>query len=65
MGAILDSSSTDKRLSIHEAVCAERYDNLVSRLGRLEKIAITIAGTLILAMGGAIWQLASVAAKIP
>lgn len=54
----------DKRLSTHEAVCAERYASLVARLGRVEKILLGMAGSLIIGMAAALWQLATVAAQI-
>ena len=54
----------DKRLSMHEAVCAERYGALLARMSRMEKIVISVAGSLILTMGGAIWQLLAVAAAL-
>lgn len=37
-------TETDARLSTHEAVCAERYTNIMLRLGRLEKIIIAVVG---------------------
>ena len=42
---------TSARLATHEAVCAERYANLLSRLGRLETVMIGAAAALIGAMG--------------
>jgi hypothetical protein len=54
----------DKRLSTHEAVCAERYQSLVSRLGRVEKTMLCVAGSLIGGMAAALWQIATVAADI-
>jgi hypothetical protein len=54
----------DKRLSTHEAVCAERYRHLVARLGRVEKIMLCVAGSLIGGMAAALWQIATVAAEI-
>ena len=37
----------DKRLTTHEAVCAERYNGLLSRLKRLETIMIGACGFII------------------
>ena len=53
-----DSSNDqlDKRLSVHEAVCAERYGQLLQRMGRLEKIIVSVAGALLAAMAGALWK---------
>jgi hypothetical protein len=48
------------KLAVHEAVCAERYASLLSRMGRLEKIIITVAGILLTGMGAAVWQLAKI-----
>ena len=59
-----DLSEFDKRLSMHEAVCAERYRNLVMRLGRVEKVMLCVAGSLIGGMAAALWQIATVAADI-
>ena len=39
--------SVASRLDTHEAVCAERYIGLMSRLGRLEKLLIGATVTLI------------------
>ena len=54
----------DKRLTTHEAVCAERYANLVARLGRVEKILLGVAGSVIIGLAAALWQIATVAAQI-
>lgn len=42
------------RLSVHEAVCAERYTTIVSRIGRLEMIIVCAAGALLVGMAGLI-----------
>jgi histone acetyltransferase (RNA polymerase elongator complex component) len=47
---------TDARLSTHEAVCAERYDQINARLKRLETILLKTAGVMILAMAGTIFS---------
>lgn len=49
------------RLDTHEAVCTYRYQQLDNRLARVEKILLGVAGTLLLGMGGAIWQLIKLA----
>ena len=59
-----DPIELDKRLTTHEAVCAERYGQLVLRLGRVEKILLGVAGSVIIGMVAALWQLATVAAQI-
>jgi|TARA_Y100001937_G_scaffold124803_1_gene190265 hypothetical protein len=38
----------DKRLSTHEAVCSARWDEMLSRIKRLEYIILGTAGTIIL-----------------
>ncbi|HEX4111540.1 MAG TPA: hypothetical protein VH020_03310 [Stellaceae bacterium] len=52
-------------LRTHEAVCAERYANLLSllesttlRVGRLEILIVIVAGSVIGGMGGIIFTLA-------
>ncbi len=46
----------DTRLSVHEAVCAERYGQLLQRMGRLEKVIISVAAALLSAMALARWK---------
>ena len=41
-------NETEARLSVHEAVCAERYEGINTRLKRLEHILIGSAGAIIL-----------------
>lgn len=50
----------DKRLSVHEAVCAERYMILLGRMGRIEKIIIAVSGTLMVGMAGLLAKLLTV-----
>ena len=40
----------DKRLSTHEAICAERYTNLLDRMSRMEKIMLAVAGAIIIGL---------------
>jgi len=47
---------TDARLSTHEAVCAERYDQINARLKRIEGIMMKTAGVMILSMAGTIFS---------
>lgn len=49
------------RLSEHEAVCAERYEQINARLKRIETILLKTAGVMLVAMAGVIW--ASIAVK--
>lgn len=46
---------TDARLSSHEAVCAERYEQINARLKRLEGIIMKTAGVMLVAMSGVIY----------
>lgn len=48
-------NETEARLNTHEAVCAERYDQINARLKRLEGLIIKAAGVMIVAMAGVIW----------
>jgi histone acetyltransferase (RNA polymerase elongator complex component) len=47
---------TDARLSTHEAVCAERYEQINGRLKRLEAIMMKTAGVMLLSMAGTIFS---------
>jgi hypothetical protein len=47
---------TDARLSTHEAVCAERYDQINARLKRIEGIMLKTAGVMLLSMAGTIFS---------
>jgi len=48
--------ATDARLASHEAVCAERYDQINARLKRIEGIIIKAFGVLTISMAGVIWS---------
>jgi hypothetical protein len=39
---------TDTRLSVHEAVCAERWKETILRIKRIESIGLACAGSIIL-----------------
>lgn len=55
MGHDLDENmmtETEARLNSHEAVCAERYEQINARLKRLETVLIKTAGALIVGMAG-------------
>lgn len=61
----MSEADLDKRLTTHEAVCAERYGALrnelgavLARMSRVEKIMLGVAGTIICGMAAMIWQLA-------
>lgn len=45
-------NETEARLSLHEAVCAERYAGINARLKRLETIMIGSAGAILLLLLG-------------
>ncbi len=45
-------NSVETKLSVHEAVCAERYAGINARLKRLETILIASAGAIILLLAG-------------
>ena len=47
--------ATDARLSTHEAVCAERYEQINARLKRIENIMIKTAGIMLVSMAGTIF----------
>ena len=47
--------ATDARLSTHEAVCAERYEQIKARLKRIEAIMIKTAGIMLVSMAGTIF----------
>lgn len=46
---------TEARLNSHEAVCAERYEQINGRLKRLEGILMKASGVMLMAMSGVIW----------
>jgi hypothetical protein len=49
-------NATEARLSTHEEVCAFRYEQINSRLKRLESIIINVAGLMIISMAGVIFS---------
>ena len=55
------SGATESKLATHEAVCAERYAGIISRISRLEALVITATGTSIISLIWAVWQLSRVA----
>lgn len=48
---------TEAKLATHEAVCAERYNGIMQRVGRIEMILIGCAGALILQLFGIVGYL--------
>jgi hypothetical protein len=56
-------TETEARLNSHEAVCVERYEQINSRLKRLERIIMNAAGALLLGMGGVMWSFLTHAAR--
>lgn len=52
------------QIASHEAVCAERYMQIMSRMTRMERIMLAVAGTLLAAMAGALFKLLAVGAKL-
>jgi hypothetical protein len=60
-----EPAAVETRMSVHEAVCAERYASILvmlrdtaHRVSRLEVMVLSAAGTMILGMGGIIVTLA-------
>jgi histone acetyltransferase (RNA polymerase elongator complex component) len=47
--------ATEARLSTHEAVCAERYEQINARLKRIEAIMMKTAGIMLVSMAGTIF----------
>ena len=47
----------DREFIRHEATCKAEYTDISKRLDRLEKILITVAGTLILYFGAGFFEL--------
>jgi hypothetical protein len=45
-------NETQAQLNTHEQVCAFRYESICARLKRLEKIGMSVAGTIILLLIG-------------
>ena len=49
-------NEVDQRLSVHEAVCAERYSGLNAQLKRIEMILFSTAGSLIVGLVAVVWS---------
>jgi hypothetical protein len=52
-------SEVDQRLSVHEAVCAERYTGINARLKRIEQMLYGAAATMIGALAYIAWGVAA------
>lgn len=52
-----ETDDLDKRFTVHEAVCAERWAAVLSRMGRVERILIAVGGSVIVGMAGIIMAL--------
>ena len=54
---VVDTQELDNqlRISVHEAVCAERYEGINTRLERIERIMIGAAGLIITALATIAW----------
>ena len=50
-------SEVESKLSVHEAVCAERYAGINARLKRLETILIGSAGAIIILLLGLVTKI--------
>jgi len=54
---IMTQEQEADHLDIHVAVCAERYKSLEQRLDRIERVMWWMLSTLILALGGMVFQM--------
>lgn len=54
-GGLIDMTETEARLNSHEAVCAQRYEQINARLKRMERVIMNAAGAMILSMAGVIF----------
>ena len=52
------ANEVGSKLSTHEAVCAERYTSINTRLKRLESILLAGAGMIIMSLAAIAWQVA-------
>jgi len=55
-----NSNATASKLATHEAVCAERYQGIMARIGRLEALVIGATGTTVVGLIWAVWQLSKI-----
>lgn len=57
MGLQDDVHDMDKRMTAHEAVCAERWRETILRIKRIEGILISVAGALLLLLANIAYKL--------
>lgn len=53
----MPSDQESSHLGVHVAVCAERYKALENRLDRIERVLWWMLSTLILSLGGMVFEL--------
>lgn len=53
----MSNTAETEHLDVHVAVCAERYRSLEMRLDRIERVMWWMLSTLIIALGGMLFQL--------
>jgi hypothetical protein len=56
-GGAMSHDTESEHLDVHVAVCAERYRSLEMRLDRIERVMWWMLSTLILALGGMVFQM--------
>ena len=54
--AIEVAGTTASKLKTHEAVCAERWRETITRIKRIEAIMIAFAGTTIIMLVTMLWR---------
>lgn len=59
------ASEVDIRLTGHEVLCVDRHESIKFRLSRIEKVMITIAGSLIVGMAVVIFTLFKIKEMLP
>src|SRR5581483_1543279 len=57
MGGTMTEETEAEHLDVHVAVCAERYKALEGRLDRIERVMWWMLSTLIMAMGGMLFEM--------
>ncbi len=53
----MTQESEAEHLDVHVAVCAERYKSLEQRLDRIERVMWWMLSTLVMAMGGMLFEM--------
>ena len=59
MSEQIEVFAVNAKLETHEAVCAERYLGINSRLGRIEMILLSGTGAIILSLIAIAWRVAA------